>query len=356
MAPDPGPATETAGGANGDSLEDRHFLGDKDSRQDTNGKTGITSCPRRFLSRYDQQDAGNTIASLRFQRRPMQILCSGLGAAACAVVAIVCHFSTPWEHVAEYSSDSGHVVFSISEEVQGPITLSYLLVDVMMNSKQYISSKDPDIFGSWYNCEGAADWNEVHFRRSKTWPYIDEKSIWRPCGMVSLSFFDDSYRLEHCGSSADKCAGTRVPLDESGVSLPADDQVWKRLRREGSKYVLDLRNGSTIETWLPNDERMVEHFKVWSRQPVSTVLRNLWATSQESLKPGVYKVIIEKNEVVWLDRWKASKKSVVLAQNSSMGSAGACSFLTILAMVVAIVEAIVFMAFVVAPKAKMESL
>merc|ERR1712224_910979 len=121
--------------------------------------------------------------------------------------------------------------------------------------------------------------------------------------MVALSFFDDRYALEHCGTSASNCAGTLVALDETAVTLDADKDVWKRLKKDGSAYFLQLRSGASVRTWLPDDPKLVEHFKVWSRQPASTVVRNLWATSQAGLKAGVYRLHITRNDGIWDTSW-----------------------------------------------------
>jgi len=226
------------------------------------------------------------------------------------------------------------------------------LSGLFMNSKQFIENKEYAIWNrgamaSSYHCANAETKVHAEFRRPQ-WRHVNvsgEDDMLRPCGLVSLSMFDDRFRMERCSDADPDCKDPASPvdIDESGLLLPADGVMWERLKpTDGDSwphYKLDLGNGTVVGTWLPNDPAFVEHFKVWNRQPMSPIVRHLWGILGP-LEAGHYRIWLDSNDRIWQDRWHAEKKSVIVSELSLLGNSGACHFLGYVAMIVAILEAL----------------
>merc|ERR1712232_789161 len=119
-------------------------------------------------------------------------------------------------------------------------------------------------------------------------------------------------------------AGTRIHLDETNLALDLDDDTFVKEKspcqgvcdtptddngnRNHRYSVVEGKGGGDAHgSWLL-DEKMFEHFKVWSRTSPSKHVRHLWATVKGGLPAGRYNLSIVQNSPIWTTKWKLPYK------------------------------------------------
>merc|ERR1719235_2786982 len=241
-------------------------------------------------------------------------------------------------------------IFTLEHTMEAPVRLYYEVPDQYLNHRVYVKSKDsfvaPTIIpGSGLTCDAAESIEEAKKRRGNYDPvfasYLPASnggSKFRPCGLVALAMFTDTFKL-HKGLDQ---ATEPLNLDESGIALSSDEDIYKdRIKSDAGKITVD---GDA--SWLQAGS-FVEHFQVWYRTPPSPLVRNLWANAPSGLPKGTYTLGFPVNSPIWAGKWGAPEKRVVLAEASWAGSKGACFVLGVFCAVSSGIQACMFVVFVV---------
>lgn len=346
------------------------------------GPSGKVEPPLRCLDGYlwglVGQGDPKCLVPLWLFRRWAQAATAGFcallfGAAALVLLSAASSMS---ETSVDYTAGDVQREFVLEEGIDGEALISYELPDVLVNQKRFVESKDNYIVGSTisrYTCEDA-EIEDVGWRRCPSPPGSEECARWRgcphgpdcpedaiqsdpilrrvantssfrPCGLVALSMFTDRYRLVRLED------GLEISLTEAGVALGSQDDVYDErvLRTSGGVGAGAELTVEGVPSWLTLEDGFYEHFKVWSRQPASPRVRNLWATVPDGLRSGRYRLEFTENSRVWTDAWKVPFKRVTISEAHVLGSSGACVFLGGLCLGICCLEAIMTCIFLFAP-------
>ncbi|CAK0902581.1 unnamed protein product [Prorocentrum cordatum] len=332
-----------------------------------------------YLGRLVQQDEPRCLVPLWLFRWPAQAMVAGFctllfGVAAAVLLSAAAGIS---ETSMDYVAGDVQREFVIDEDIDGEALVSYELPEVLMNQKRFVESKDDYIVGSMinrYNCEDAQI-RDVGWRRCPGPPGSEECARWRdcphgpdcpqdaiqsdpilrrlantssfrPCGLVSLSMFTDRYRLVRLED------GAEISLVESGVSLDSQDEVYsdKVLPTIGGVGAGAELTVEGVPSWLTVQDNFFEHFKVWSRQPASPRVRNLWARVPGGLSSGRYRLEFLENDRVWTDAWRVPYKRVIISEAHLLGSPGACALLGGVCLVACCLQAVCVCVFLSASR------
>jgi len=268
--------------------------------------------------------------------------------------------------------------FTVGTALEAPAFMWIVLPAVSFNHKSYVASKDDDLFSTALFpkiCEeDADDVDDFMLRRGAVDPYfaqlVMESRGFKPCGLLSLSMFTDLFELYSCGTSFNHtiiapepdtaaCIGSasrHIILNQANLSLDTDDAFFdKRLVSDagGGNFMMVHNNYSTDvkdleRSWIRNGP-MLEHYKAWSRAPVSPHVRNLWAVVDDGLPAGDYALKILENSVIW-EQWGVPEKTVMFANKHMLGSKNGCTVLGIFCLIAAVVELAFFCTLLVLPK------
>lgn len=311
-------------------------------------------------NRFEQQSPAKNQAPLRLHKKKYQGVCACGKFLVLLIFGVVCLLSAPDETELSYSYTDSTVTFELDVALEHEAFISYSLGGLNMNQKRFITNKEGDMFNNAmnkYECKDAESWSDVAWRRP-AWQVSESMNTsgvpFRPCGLVAMSMFDDTYALHSC-TDATCDESELVELDDSDVALDADEDVYWRLQAVSDAtdypfYRLESSDdGALLDTWLPAGN-FLEHLKVWQRIPPAPCVRNLWAVVRGGLSAGHYRLSITNNDRVWEQQWGLEHKSVIISGCGSLGSAGACVFLGSVAIVFACLEAALAVFFVFAPE------
>jgi len=153
--------------------------------------------------------------------------------------------------------------------------------------------------------------------------------------------FTDTYELR-------TASGQEVEFDESDIAIKDDQDIYEQA-------VDDSGDGSnqpfTIDgkrSWIEKGN-FYEHFKVWMRSPCAPRARHLWARIRGGLDAGTYTLTFTQNSAIWTSTsdWRVDTKRVIFSTSKTFGSKGAHVFLGVVSIIIAVVEALVAVFFIV---------
>jgi len=228
--------------------------------------------------------------------------------------------SGPTEVVVSYRAGDTTKSFSLLEDLTGTVQIHYEIPGVLLNNKDYVSSKDQDsvyTFFSSVSCSNADTLAWATLRRGSDRSFIDRLTAagtgLTPCGLVNLALFTDSYALERQNSTAWEA----VSIDSSNVAWSRDQYSFEKVYEDqGTVYLANER-----ASWLPPE--WLEHWKVWQRTPPGQTVRNLWGVVEGGLAKGNYRINFLENSPIW-EEWGVPERRLILTGNPSwLGNIGA---------------------------------
>lgn len=322
---------------------------DIDSLEDLSHKN--CRCCRRIFRRVVLQESNprSNLPLLALRRLP-QSACAG----CCTVfffflgVILLVSANGVKEVKVSYRYTDAMLNFDVSKDMKGPVLVWYELNSLRLNRKRIVSSKDKSIWGyptSAYQCDNAKTLSDVTWRRNSAGfnamlssPGADK---YRPCGLVGISMFTDSFTIYTEG-------GSLVELDEKDIALSTD----KRLYEDNSKFkpVSGQSYDFTLDgtpSWLTKE--WLERFKVWSRTPASPKVRQLYGRIRGGLPAGRYRMDFAVNDPIFEKQWKVSEKLIILSESHTLGSTGALSALGVFCIIIAVFEVLFGIVLLVAP-------
>jgi hypothetical protein len=255
----------------------------------------------------------------------------------------------------DYKKEDTHKEFTVEKDMDGDVLVSYELLGMSVNRKEFTEGKDKRVVSSFLSNAGC---NNADTRALAIWRRGNDSLVARiegtpgdglaPCGVVALSMFTDNYMFERFDGSA----WDRLLADESGVALVTDSEMYAKTisgPESGSDYlaIKEKKGSGSVVSWL-SPGAFYEHWKVWYRTPISSHFRNLWAVVQGGLKKGQYRVHFHENSPVW-DDWGIPKKTVLLSTKHFLGSKGAMAFLGGASLTLGIFQVFMLLLFMVAP-------
>ncbi|CAK8993057.1 Cell cycle control protein 50B (Transmembrane protein 30B) [Durusdinium trenchii] len=224
----------------------------------------------------------------------------------------------------------------------GTVQIHYEIPDVLLNNKDYVSSKDKDsvyTFFSTVTCSNADTYEWAQKRRGSDSAFMARlpTDSLAPCGLVNIALFTDSYLFERdLGASWEA-----VTIDESRVALPADDESFNKVTQDNGTIYLQNSRAS----WLTPD--ILEHWKVWQRTPPGQTVRNLWGYVEGGLELGTYRINFTENSAIW-EEWGAPEKRLIITGNPSwLGNPGAMQAVAGCMFFLGGLEFVLFFAFLV---------
>jgi hypothetical protein len=307
-----------------------------------------------------QRDPTVKIPLWLFRRLP-QAVCALLFAAIIGGVGvfILLQSQDMQEVRVSYNHDDAEKEFTLDKDFDDDVLISYEMSQVHFNQKRYVDSKDRSIlvkaslsFTSTMTCKGADTREEALWRRpTSEWSDLLDvqgdpaSTTFKPCGLIANTVFTDEYRFFR----KDGNNWTELVADETELTWPGDDELF-----ENPDFGPSNINGSSftiagVASWLPAG-RFFEHFKVWYRTPPSPRVRNLWARIPGGMSAGTYKVEFSKNSPIWTTQWKVPEKLVVFAGAHPLGSKGAAQILATVCLVLAVIEALLAVVFLLGPR------
>jgi len=287
-------------------------------------------------------------------RRPAQCCVAG----TCALIFgtlgafLLTSASNTFEKIIRYDALDSHISFTLDHDLAGPFHLSYEVPSLYVNHKTYVESKDAFVVGGWlmdYQCDGAEQVDHVRSRRcplgadcsrDSLYALVATTGAFRPCGLVALSMFADTFELVNTDD------GTNITMDQRDIALPGDEAIYEgKILKEGSHFTVE-----GVRSWLKGP--LYEHFKVWYRTSPSPTVRNLWATFDGPLKAGNYEVKFPVNDAIWTDAWISAekpKKRVILSQAHTLGSVGSFWLMGVLSIVACCIQVVMTIFFLTVP-------
>lgn len=328
-----------------------------------------TSAFGKFRFRLEQQEK-STCALPMYCFSPLFSACC---AGSCCVVLLLIGLlalmtaGSIKEVVVSYKYPDTFKEFVVEEDMDGDVNMWYDMKGVILNQKRYIENTDSDVIklmpmGGKKKCKDSGTKSDAQWRRidreasiraaagdtkTDTWStLVQSQASFKPCGLQSIAMFTDNYSLEK--KDATVASGwVSQALDESDISLKEDDDFFnKRIKQENGVLMIEGE-----QSWIQAGN-FYNHFKVWMRSPASTHVRHLWAVKKDGLKKGTYKLNFLENSAIWTapkDKkgWGVDEKRVIFSTQKSLGSKGACVVLSIICFVVAFIEAVVMVFFLV---------
>jgi hypothetical protein len=351
LDPENGGATQATPGQEATAVLPRNG---KDSNADVDPE-GLSSrrrerrgCLWRYWSKIEQQEIPSSSLPLRAFRRPEQCglasCCTVLFAALSGVLlSIAGSFE---EIVISYHYRDTAKVFTVDEDLKGPVLVWYEIPDLLLNHKSAVAGKDPDLWKvpfSNYQCDSASSLQDARWRRPVSHGLLAAGGTteFRPCGLIVLASFWDTFDIF-------SSAGSQVAMDMTDLALEEDKKLYEdKIVKIDGKSSPPMYTSADEPSWLDGDIA-VERFKVWMRTPVSPTVRQLYARIRDGLPAGQYSLNFTVNDPVYERYWDVSEKRIVLSESKS-GSVGAFQVLGIVSILVACLEAIAAILFMAAP-------
>lgn len=302
----------------------------------------------RTWMEIEQQEVRSSSLPLRAFRRPAQS-----GTAGCCTVlfaalsGILLSTAGSFEEIiVSYSHMDASKVFTVDEDLEGPVLVWYEIPGLMLNHKYAVQSKDEFLMQgkisakfSGYQCEDAKTLTEVRWRRRPSPLYLaGGAQNYRPCGLVSLAMFTDTFNIYNK-------QGAQVVLDETDLALDTDKDIY-----EETILPIGGQEGYTIDgavSWLRVSN--LERFKVWYRTPASDIVRQLYARIRGGLPAGQYSLNFTVNDPVFEASWSVPEKRIILSLSKKYGNVGACRALGIFCVFAAVLEGSATIIFLAAP-------
>lgn len=338
VAPAPSPTSDNAGGGPACNSEPASSSVSEEAPPPQGGYVW------RWYKSLERQEEATFLFPLWIYRRQPQRLCGAGCVVILGILAAVLLGAAPSvpEYSVSYRTGDTSKLIDIETDISAPALFSYQIPHFYSNRKQYIENKDNFIVGSLisrYECTDAKE-RDVAWRRpgDAGFAALLNGRYFRPCGLVALSMFTDTFQLENTATNQ------MIILDEKNVALPKDPKIYE-------PKILKGPDGLTIEgkkSWL-REGSFYEHFMVWYRQPPSPHVRNLWATIPGGLKAGKYKVHLTNNSAVWTSQWEVPEKIVTIGSAHKLGNQGALTVLGVLCVVFGSLQLIMTCALIMLP-------
>jgi LEM3 (ligand-effect modulator 3) family / CDC50 family len=174
------------------------------------------------------------------------------------------------------------IELNLTNHVYPPIFIYYEISNMYQNHRKYSKSRDIyQLMGSdrstddlSSSCFPVIDMEDLGFYNSLPLNKADPAN---PCGLVSLSLFNDTFSL--------------LPPQDSlkeTIDIKFDHLAWDIDKEEKYK-----RNPNWQDLQWTDVEN--EHFMVWMSIAGLPTFRKLWGRIEEELEPGVYRIAILNN-------------------------------------------------------------
>mmetsp|Transcript_101335 Transcript_101335/g.182905 ORF Transcript_101335/g.182905 Transcript_101335/m.182905 type:complete len:396 (-) Transcript_101335:96-1283(-) len=305
---------------------------------------------KRIAHEMSQQPEAWFRIPLWFYRVGSQGLCASILAAGFLALGggMISQSWSVYEVKVAYGKDDVEKTFTLEQDIEGEVFVSYELSEVSMNRRDFVESKDKRTLvqglGGATVCEGADTRDWAGWRRAGDKNFLARINAtpgteFAPCGLVAISMFTDDFAIFGLNVTG---GWGRIAADESDIAIPADATMYAKKLAETNSGVIQLQSGG-VDTWLTSGS-FFEHWKVWCRTPASAHVRNLWAVIRGGLKKGQYKVQFLENSPIW-ESWGVPQKYVILSGKHTLGSKGALAFLGAVCLAIAALEAIAALGF-----------
>lgn len=194
------------------------------------------------------------------------------------------------------------VWFNTTEEISGKISIEYKLYGFYQNHRRMFESRSyAQMKGEMLDYNGLSECSpEISVNDSKS-----TENLYAPCGLMPLSFFNDTYEWMEKETAA---------FTEEGISIKSDKETLFKGINEGY---------NKSKRWLLNykdfpGEVQNEHFIVWMRTAAMPTFLKLYAKCYDCTMPiGNYSIKIHMN---YPTSMFSGRRALVLSTTSSLGS------------------------------------
>ncbi|EAY02218.1 hypothetical protein TVAG_451190 [Trichomonas vaginalis G3] len=201
-----------------------------------------------------------------------------------------------------YNKSQCIVWFNTTSEISGKISMEYKLYGLYQNHRRIFDSRSyPQMQGKFltYSELIACD-PIISVNKSK-----EVKDLYAPCGLMSLSFFNDTYIWNYADIAN---------FTSDDIALASDrKRLFKGLNIGYNKSVQWLDNYDDFPGNITN-----QHFIVWMRAAAMPVFLKLYSKCYNcTIPPGNYSILIKKN---YPESMFDGQRSIVFSTTSSLGS------------------------------------
>ena len=196
--------------------------------------------------------------------------------------------------------DSCYVWLNTTSEISGKISLAYKLSGFFQNHRRVFESRSyPQLAGEMLDYDGLSICDPIVSKDDQK----DIASLYAPCGLMPLSFFNDTYQWPYPHIAN---------FTETDISLESDRKLFKGLNSGYSKSIRWLDSLQDFPGGVKN-----EHFIVWMRTAaLPTFMKTYERCIGCTIPKGNYTFTIENNYPTSLFN---GEKHIVMSTVSFLG-------------------------------------